>query len=134
MMTHLKAFIAGFLATLVFHQGLFGIFHLLGVIPKAPYDLTPVGFLGVPSVVSLSFFGGLWGILIWKMISKDLGMKHWIKGIIFGAIGPTAVAFLVVFPLKGIEVNLALIPFGLLLNGVWGIGVCVFMKLFLRIK
>ncbi len=135
MMTHFKAFISGFLSTLVFHQGLFGIFYLLGVIPRAPYNLDPVGLLSVPSVVSLSFFGGLWGIIIWGIISRTTGVKHWVKSFILGAIGPTAVAFFVVFPLKGIEINLAMIPFGLLLNGVWGIGVSVFMKyFFLRSK
>ncbi|WP_372654206.1 hypothetical protein [Halobacteriovorax sp.] len=134
MITHLKAFASGFISTLVFHQGLLGLFYLAGIIPRAPYNLNPVGFLSVPSVVSLSFFGGLWGIIIWKMISRSIGVRHWVKSFVLGALGPTAVAFLIVFPLKGIEVNLAMIPFGLLLNGVWGVGVSIFMKLLNRLK
>ena len=134
MKTHLKSFISGFLATLLFHQGLLAIFYVLGVVPNPPYNLTLTGFLSIPSVVSLSFFGGLWGILIWRLIKNKVGIKHWLSSFVLGAIGPTLVAFIVVFPLKGIEVRLIMIPFGLLLNGVWGLGVSFFMKLFLRFK
>ena len=134
MKTHFKSFISGFLATLIFHQGLLAVFYVLGVVPNPPYNMNPVGFLSIPSVVSLSFFGGLWGVLIWKLIKDKVGTKHWLSSFFLGAIGPTAVAFLVVFPLKGIEVSLIMIPFGLILNGVWGLGVSCFMKLFIRFK
>lgn len=60
-MIWLKAFIAAFLATLIFHQGLFGLFYLADILPKAPYNMTPTGPLGVPSVLSLALWGGLWG-------------------------------------------------------------------------
>lgn len=130
MKTQFKAFIAGFLSTLIFHQGLLGLLFLASVVPKAPYNLSPVGLLGVPSVVSLSFFGGLWGIVIWKLVSKHSRAKLWMRSIVFGAIGPSAVALLIVFPLKGIEVGLIMIPFALILNGVWGFGVTLLMKLF----
>ena len=124
-----KSFIAGFLSTFIFHQGLFGLFYLTGLIPVAPFNMTPVGPIGVPSVLSLAFFGGLWGVLIWKLVAKDIGVKHWSKSIVFGAIGPTAVAMLVVFPLKGIDVKLIMIVFGLILNGFWGFGHSLLMRM-----
>ena len=129
MKTTLKSFVTGFVATLVFHQGIIGILYAAGAIPFAPFNMNPTEPLGVPSVISLAFFGGLWGILVWKLVAKDAGKKHWIKSIIFGAIGPTAVAFLVVFPMKGREVTMAMIPVGLILNGAWGFGNSLFMKL-----
>jgi len=129
MKVHLKAFVAGFLATLVFHQGCVGLFYFLGILPFAPFNMNPTQPFMIPSVISLSFFGGLWGILIWKLVKNDLGKKHWAKSIVYGAIGPTAVALLIVFPLKGIPVKAIIIPIGLLLNGAWGFGNSLFMKL-----
>lgn len=126
---HLLAFTAGFLATLVFHRGLIALLHLVGFLPIQPFNMMPTIPFGVPSVMSLSFFGGLWGILVWQLVRKDSTSRQIYKSIIYGAIGPTAVAFLVVFPLRGNSVPLTFIPIGLLLNGVWGFGVWVFMKL-----
>lgn len=94
--------------------------------------MAPTTPFGVPNVVSLAFFGGLWGIVIWNLVAKEMGVKHWIKSALFGAIGPTAVAFLVVFPLKGISVPMTMIPIALILNGAWGAGNSLFMKMMSR--
>lgn len=128
-MVWLKAFIAGFLATLVFHQGLFMLFYLGGVVPVAPFNLTPVPPLGVPAVFSLAFFGGLWGMLLWLILGRLAGAKFWLGNILLGALAPTAVAMLIVFPLKGMDVSAQTWIGGLLLNGFWGLGVAVFMRL-----
>ena len=128
-MVWFKAFIAGFLATLVFHQGLFMLFYLGGVVPVAPFNLTPVPPLGVPAVFSLAFFGGLWGMLLWLILGRLAGAKYWLGHIVLGALGPTVVAMLVVFPLKGMDVSAQTWIGGLLLNGFWGLGVAIFMRL-----
>lgn len=128
-MVWIKAFVAGFLATLIFHQGLFALFYLAGVVPAAPFNLTPVPPLGVPSVVSLAFFGGLWGVAIWAIAGRLNGALYWLGHVILGAIGPTAVAMLVVFPMKGLAVSAQTWIGGLILNGFWGLGVAVFMVL-----
>ena len=128
-MSWIKAFISGFLATLIFHQGLFGLFYLAGVVPGGPFNLSPVPPLGVPAVVSLAFFGGLWGILLWALLGRLKAPAFWGLMIILGAIGPTAVAMLVVFPLKGMEVSAQSWVGGLILNGFWGVGVAVFLTL-----
>lgn len=125
----INSFIAGFVSTLIFHQGLLGIFYILNILKKAPYDMTAVAPLGVPSVISLAFFGGIWGILIYLLIKRALGKTFWIKSIIYGALGPTAVAIGVVFPMKGIEFKPIMIVFGLLLNAAWGLGNGLFIKL-----
>lgn len=124
-----KSFLSGFLATLVFHQGLFTLLWLGNLVPRAPYDLSPVPPLGVPAVVSLAFFGGLWGIILWAILGRLAGLRFWLGHLIVGAVGPTAVAMWVVFPAKDIEVSARTWIGGLILNGVWGIGVGVFMRL-----
>lgn len=129
-MIWLKAFAAAFLATLIFHQGLFGVFYLTDLIPKAPYNMTPTGPLGIPSVISLAFWGGLWGVPLWALVRRRVGMSHWLISLLFGAIGPTAVAMLIVFPLKGIAVAPAMVVVGLLLNGAWGVGTGLLMRVF----
>jgi hypothetical protein len=128
-MVWFKAFVSGFLATLVFHQGLFALFWLGGIVPMAPFNLSPVPPLGVPAVVSLAFFGGLWGMVLWLILGRLAGAKFWLGHVIVGAIAPTAVAMLVVFPLKGMDVSAQTWVGGLLLNGFWGLGVAVFMRL-----
>jgi len=128
-MIWLKAFISGLLATLIFHQGLFGVFYLAEMVPSAPFNMSPVPPLGVPSVLSLAFFGGLWGMLLWLLLGRLNGLAFWLTNVIVGAIGPTAVAMLVVFPMKGIEVTAQTWTGGLVLNGFWGLGVALFMVL-----
>ncbi len=128
-MVWLKAFSSGFLATLLFHQTLFGVLYLAGIAPAAPFNMNPVQPLGVPAVVSLSFFGGLWGLLLWAIISRFYAAKYWSLAVLVGAIGPTAVAMLLVFPMKGIDVSASSWIAGLLLNGFWGFGTALLMKL-----
>jgi hypothetical protein len=95
----------------------------------APYNLSPVPPFGVPAVISLSFFGGLWGLALWAALGKRSRASFWLGHLAVGAIGPTVVAMLVVFPLKGIEVTAQSWIGGLILNGFWGIGVAVGMRL-----
>ncbi|MBE0484872.1 hypothetical protein [Marinobacter sp.] len=126
-MVWIKAFIAGFLATLIFHQGLFAVFYLLGAAPVPPYNFTPTPPLGVPAVLSLAFFGGLWGVALWAIAGRLIGAKYWLANIGIGALAPTAVAMLVVFPMKGLAVSAQTWIGGLVLNGFWGLGVGLLM-------
>jgi hypothetical protein len=88
----------------------------------------------VPAVISLAFWGGLWGILLWEVLRKKTGAALWVGSAVFGALLPTLVAFFVVFPLKGLPVaggwKPDLVVGALLLNGAWGVGVVAFMRLF----
>ncbi|WP_166268874.1 hypothetical protein [Marinobacter caseinilyticus] len=124
-----KAFVSGFLATLVFHQGLFALFFYAGVVPSAPFNLSPVPPFGVPAVISLAFFGGLWGMVLWAILGRMAAAGYWSLMILLGAIGPTTVAMLVVFPMKDIEVSPQMWVGGLILNGFWGLGVAIFLAI-----
>lgn len=121
-MGYLRAFVAGFLATLIFHQGLVALLHVAGVIPFAPYDLASTWPLGVPKVVSLAFWGGVWGVVLWPLVRRARGAGYWLRWLVAGAVGPTLVGLVVVLPLKGIPVGPASVVIGLLVNGVWGLG------------
>jgi len=133
-MNALKAFAAGFFATLVFHQGLFALLHAAGKAPRAAYSMEPTAPLHVPGVLSLAFWGGVWGILLWLVLQSAQGSAYWILAVVLGAIAPSAVALLIVFPLKGQPVGGGWKPEilvgALLLNGAWGFGVALFCRLF----
>jgi hypothetical protein len=132
-MTTAKAFLAGFLSTLVFHQGVLAILHGAGATARKPWVMAPVPPLGIPSVLSLAFWGGLWGVALWLMIRGSAGSKYWLLAVVLGAILPTLVALLVVFPLKGLPIGGGwkpdLIVGALLLNGAWGFGVALLMRI-----
>ncbi|HRQ66242.1 MAG TPA: hypothetical protein PKZ76_15505 [Xanthomonadaceae bacterium] len=137
MPTVLKSFVAGFASTLVFHQGVFLVLNLLGVIARKPWVMDGVPPLGVPAILSLAFWGGLWGIALWWMIRGHKGTAQWGLALLLGAVLPTLVALLVVLPLKGGAFaaggSITVWTIALLVNGAWGIGVVVFMKLIERV-
>ncbi|MGE4130691.1 MAG: hypothetical protein AB7F86_03590 [Bdellovibrionales bacterium] len=124
----LRPFAAGFLSTLIFHQTVLAALWALGIVPRAPFNMTPVPPLSVPSVFSLAFFGGLWGILIVVCFRKIAMDQNLFRYLIAGATGPTAVALGVVLPLKGQPFNPLIIPLGLLLNAAWGLGLWLMMR------
>lgn len=121
-MIHVKAFVAGFVATLVFHQGLIALLAAAGLFDGGAFNTAPTWPLGVPQFVSLAFWGGVWGIPLWLLVRRRRGPRRWLWALAFGAIAPTAVAILVVFPLKGIAVDPLMPLFGAVLNGAWGVG------------
>lgn len=128
----LRAFAAGFAATLLFHQAVIAVFHALGMVPNPPFSLTPTEPLGVPAVLSLAFWGGLWGVPIWLLIRGASGVRYWVRGIAAGAVGPSAVALFIVFPLKGMAFAAGWDPRifvgALIVNAAWGLGVCLLMR------
>ena len=130
----LLAFCAGFIATIVFHQLALEALHLAGVTPRVPYDLHAVPPFGIPSVLSLAFWGGVWGIIMIPAIARVRGAGYWVAAAVFGAILPTLVAAFVVAPLKGIKLPLtgANIATGLIVNAAWGLGTAITYRLFSR--
>jgi len=127
-------FVAGFLATLIFHQGLWYIFNHTGVIPpsRAAWALDAIPPFGVPSVLSKAFWGGLWGLVLTAVLAQLTGATWWTAWIVVGAVALTAVAFFVVPPLKG-EPMQAMGPrflIGLSVNGAWGFGTALLLRLF----
>jgi hypothetical protein len=129
-LTYIASFVAGFLSTLLFHQGLLGLLFAAGVVGAAPYAMQATAPLGVPQVISLAFWGGVWGVVMWLAIGRVQGLRHWGLALAIGAVGPTVVAMLVVFPMKGIAVTATKWVGGLILNGAWGLGTAALMRLY----
>jgi len=127
-------FFAGFLATLVFHQLILALLWTLGLAPFGPFIMTPVGPFGIPAVFSLAFWGGVWGIVYALFDHRfPTGFAYWFYAFFFGAIFPTLVALLVALPLKGQPLgggwNRNLLITAVLINGGWGLGTGLFLRL-----
>jgi len=130
-------FLAGFLAVLVFHQGMLGLLHLAGLVARAPFAMQPVPPLGVPAVVSAAFWGGLWGVVLAGVAPRfPRGAAHWPAAALFGAVAPTLVAWFVVAPLKGLPSgggwSFPGVLIGPLVNGAWGLGTALLLRTFVR--
>jgi hypothetical protein len=135
-MQSVKAFAAGFLSTIIFHQSLLAMLHNLNMTSVMAFSFTPMPPFHVPQVISLAFWGGIWGILVWLVIQKMSRINYWLWALVLGAMAPSIVAWFIVFPLKGIPVaggwQPQMIVFPLLLNGVWGVGVAFLIRSFNR--
>ena len=135
MKTAAYGFIAGFLATLIFHQLMFLILWAVGLTPVRPYAMTPVQPFGIPAVFSLAVWGGVWGILLALASSRfpSSSIGYWTAAGLFGAVFPSLVALLVVLPLKGKPVGAGwhasawLTAF--LVNAAWGLGTAAILGL-----
>ena len=119
-------FISGFIAVLIFHQGAAAVLHAVQWVPRPPYSMNPAAPFGVPQVLSLAFWGGVWGVLLAATVARLDGAKLVIAATIFGAILPTLVAWFVVAPLKGQPAAAGFAFPGMLvgpiLNAAWGLG------------
>lgn len=125
-------FVAGALAVLVFHQGLIWLLGEAGLAPVPAYSFAATAPFGVPAVISTAFWGGLWGIA-WAWLAGHLKGGRLGFAVLFGAIVTTLVAAAVVTPLKGgdpkIFMNPAILVFALAINGAWGFGTELFLRL-----
>lgn len=133
----LGGFIAGFLATLIFHQLTLAVLYALHLAPFGPFSMMPTWPFGVPVVFSLAFWGGIWGIIyVLVHVHFPDGMGYWVSSFLFGGIAPTLVALLLVLPLKGKPIGggwqADLWTTAFLINGAWAVGTGVFMLLIFR--
>jgi len=128
-----NGFVAGFLATLIFHQLTVALLRGLRVTPFLPYSWVPTEPFGLPAVLSLSLWGGVWGIIFILVHGRfPAGAGYWATAFLFGAIFPSLVALLLVLPLKGRPMagggHLPLLVTAFLVNGAWGIGTGIFIR------
>jgi hypothetical protein len=108
MRTVLVGFIAGALGVLIFHQLGFWIANELGYARAPLYNLRPVPPWGVPTILSMAFWGGLWGVGAAFLVPRLPGMLNGALGwVLFAAIIVTLVNWFVVFPIKGAPVAAA---------------------------
>lgn len=130
---YVLGFIAGFAAVPAFHQLALSLLHAGGLVGVAPFSLRPTAPFGVPAIWSAAFWGGVWG-LVFVALERYFGrgLRFAISGIVFGALALTAVAWLVVFPLKGLPLaggwTFPGIIVGPCVNGAWGLGVVLFLR------
>ena len=129
-------FVAGAVAVPLFHQVALLLLNLSGYIDRPAFQFNPTEPLGVPSLISLSFWGGVWGLLLGALLDRVRSRQAWwATAFLFGAIAPTLVAGLVVAPLKGqagAAQNPKLIITGLLVNAAWGLGTAALYRLMSR--
>jgi ABC-type Fe3+-siderophore transport system permease subunit len=88
--------------------------------------MAPTKPFGVPEIISISFWGGVWGVIFALVLPRWFsGTAYWIAAFVGGGLVLTIVFVFVVWPLKvgGLPRNLpGLFVVGFLLNAAWGIG------------
>ena len=128
------AFVAGFLAVLIFHQGVWWLLKSRGIMPANIPPAWTMGPsmppLGVPRLISNSFWGGVWAIALALALRGADGAGFWLPWTGLGAVALTLVALFVVPLLKGDAVSASLQRFavGCLLNGAWGFGTALLLR------
>jgi hypothetical protein len=126
----LLGFVAGFIATLVFHQIALAVFAHLHWVDRAPWNMKPVPPLGVPAVISLAFWGGVWGAVMIALLAKSRNLL--LASTLFGAVLPTLVAGLIIQPLikhQPMPHTAKMVIVGLVINGAWGLGTALIYRL-----
>ncbi|ASJ72061.1 hypothetical protein [Granulosicoccus antarcticus] len=131
----LTGFLAGFIATFVFHQLAVAILAAIGLSPFGAWNFSATAPLGIPAVLSLSFWGGIWGIIM-IMLHQHFGQgtRYWLSAFLFGGIVTSVVALFIVVPMKGGPLGGGFAPALLLtvfiINGVWGIAAAWLFRVF----
>lgn len=140
-------FIAGALAVVIFHQGMYVILQQMGLpLRGTPWSMNSIPLwpeffralkmspLSVPAIASQSIWGGLFGILFAYLVDRMPGGLSVIKGFVFGMIFPMLLgSWLIVAYAKGNPLmagafdkggfNILALRNGFLLNGLaFGIG------------
>jgi hypothetical protein len=126
-------FAAGFLATLIFHQSVWAALHAAGIVAPefTPWRLDPVLPFGLPSVISLAFWGGVWGAALAIAFARQHGASYWTAWIVIGALAPSLVAMYVVLPLKGLPIPELWPRLGIAcsVNAAWAFGTALILRI-----
>jgi len=131
-------FLAGALGVIVFHQ-----LAIWGWAGRTPWsNWAPVPPWGVPTLVSQTFWGGLWGVLL-AVVSAAAprlfprrplgGLLFYVAALAFGALLPTLAGWYLVPLFKGGALGPRGVWYnGFVINGAWGLGAGLFLVLFTR--
>ncbi len=129
-------FIAGFVSVLIFHQAVFALFNALGLIHRPIYSMHSTAPWGVPEIWSISFWGGVWGVIFAAFFVPLWDGALILAGIAFGAFVLSAVAWFVVAPMDGQGIAAGAVPMGMaagmVANGAWGFGTALGLVFFGR--
>lgn len=135
LMRLLTGFVAGCLAVLICHQGMYWLLKVTGAVPLAgaAWNLNPAKeAFGMPVLFNQMFWGGLWGVA-YAAISDWLPVRrNWLKGFLFGSLGTLLLgSWIAVSLIKGgplfngflVDLKAIKLASGFLLDGVaFGIG------------
>jgi len=127
------AFIAGAVAVLLFHQGMLTVLQFWGFTSRAPFSMQLTPPFGIPQIWSIVFWGGIWGIVFLIFERRfPKGAGYFALAILFGAMGPSLVAWFIVAPIKGQPLAAGWNPVpmitGILINAAWGLGTALFLR------
>jgi hypothetical protein len=134
----LLGFIAAALSVLIFHQAMWEALHVLalpGLAMPRSYPTDPIGPFGIPRILNLCFWGGMYGSVFGVVLPRLTG-PLWLYGIGLGIIG-ALIGLLVVPAIKGLPIGgdwqvLSWVR-SLLINGFWGLGVGLLLPLMIRL-
>jgi hypothetical protein len=82
----LFGFIAGVLATLIFHQLTLAVLWGGGLAPFRPFSLAATKPFGVPAVFSLAFWDGVWGMVFVLIDSSFPRRGYWVIAFLFSVL------------------------------------------------
>ena len=129
----LMAFLAGFIAVAVFHQGGVAALNAAGLMPGGiqPWSFDPVPPFGVPAVLSKAFWGGLWAVPLGFLLRNQTGLKYWAGWAVLGGVVLSLVAIFIVPALKGqpTPVFVERFPIYAAINATWGLGTAMLLRL-----
>lgn len=134
--TAVKGFVAGFLSVVTVMAAAWWLTRAAGFIPPtAPplWSMVPaVPPFGVPRVLNLAFWGGVWGAGL-NLIFRDLsGAGYWLAWFLAGAIAVAGGAIFIVPMIKGLPItNLTPQRFMVsgFLNGMFGLGAAIWLTI-----
>lgn len=131
-LTAIKSFVAGVVATLVFHQAAVWLLHTYAGVPFKPWNMQ-INAYGVPGVLALAFWAGIWAIPMCGLIAARPRLPALLTGLVFGALLPSLWGFTVLAAMRGTPMfaggDLKIIGIVLLINGIWGLATVVLFNL-----
>lgn len=127
-------FIAGAIAVIAFHQPALYLLNEIGFVSATVYPTTPAAVTGIPQIASTAFWGGLWGVVLALAQTRfPRGVGYWLLAVVFGALLPSLGAWFIVPFLKGLPLaaggDLYRLATGLIVNGAWGFGTGLLLRL-----
>lgn len=125
-------FVAAVISVLTFHQGMWALLYAAGLMPP-PYPMRGVPPFGVPLIIDLCFWGGVWGAAFGLVLPRlPRSYPMWALGLGLG-IAAALVGLFIVPVIKGLPVAGGWVPMAFvrsfLINGCWGIGVGLILPL-----
>ncbi len=127
--TAVRGFFAGALSVITAMAATWWLMRAGGYMPANANPLwswtPPVAPFGIPRVINVMFWGGVWGLVLSLLFRGLSGAKYWLAWFIAGAIAVAGTAIFIVPMIKG-EAMRALTAESLLrsgfLNGMFGLG------------